>query len=131
MVAYDGSEIPNAAVDMAIKTTKPAKGSVTILHIYLDLEERKSDLLMHGVENAEEDAGGLICTNIELKLKKSGVKYELRVEQKRDIPMGILVVTQKESLEAIVIGTSGSDGKPVGPVYPKLKAQSKIPLLTP
>ena len=35
MIAYDGSEIPNAAVDMAIKTTKPAKGSVTILHIYL------------------------------------------------------------------------------------------------
>ena len=108
MIAYDGSEIPNAAVDMAIKTTKPAKGSVTILHIYLDLEERKSDLLLHGVENAEEDAGSLIFTNIEPKLKKSGVKYELRVEQKRDIPMGILAVAQKESLEAIVIGTSGS-----------------------
>jgi hypothetical protein len=45
--------------------------------------------------------------------------------------MGILVVAQKESLEAIVIGTSGSGGKPMGPVYQKLEAQSKIPLLTP
>jgi hypothetical protein len=53
---------------------------VTLLHVYWDLEERKSDLLMHGVENAEEDAGSLIFTNIEPKLKKSGVKYELRVE---------------------------------------------------
>jgi nucleotide-binding universal stress UspA family protein len=130
LVAYDGSASADAAVDKAIDAAKP-KGSVTLLHVYWDPEERKSDLLMHGVENAEEDAGSRVFTNIEPKLKKSNLEYEMRVEQHRDIPSGILSFATKEGFDAIAIGTSGTGGKAIGPVYQKLKAQTKIPLLTP
>jgi nucleotide-binding universal stress UspA family protein len=130
LVAYDGSASADAAVTKAIETAKP-KGSVTLLYVYWDPEERKSDLLMHEIENAEEDAGSRIFTNIEPELKKSKMEYYLRVEQNRDISDGILSVATKESFDAIAIGTTGTGGKAIGPVYQKLKAQTKIPLLTP
>ena len=130
LVAYDGSESADAAVVKAIEAAKP-KGSVTLLHVYWDPEERKSDLLMHSVENAEQDAGSRIFRDIEPTLKRSKLEYDMRVEQQRDIPEGILAVAQKEGFDAIAIGTTGTGGKMLGPVYEKLKAQSKIPLLTP
>lgn len=130
LVAYDGSASSNAAVEKALEAAKP-KGSVTLLHVYWDPEERKSDLLMHEMENAEQDAGSRVFRDIEPRLKKSKLEYDLRVEQHRDIPAGILAVAQKEGFDAIAIGTTGTGGKMMGPVYQKLKAQSKIPLLTP
>ncbi len=130
LVAYDGSDSSNAAVEKALDAAKP-EGSVTLLHVYWDPEERKSDLLMHETENAEQDAGSRIFRDIEPRLKRSGVEYKLRVEQQRDIPVGILNVATKEGFDAIAIGTTGTGGKMMGPVYQKLKAQNKIPLLTP
>jgi nucleotide-binding universal stress UspA family protein len=130
LVAYDGSDSSNAAVEKALDAVKP-KGSVMLLHVYWDPEERKSDLLMHETENAEQDAGSRIFRDIEPRLKRSGVEYELRVEQQRDIPDGILNVATKEGFDAIAIGTTGTGGKMMGPVYQKLKEKSKIPLLTP
>ena len=130
LVAYDGSEDANMAVQKAIATAKP-NGSVTLVYVYWDPEERKSDLLMHETENAEQDAGSRVFTNIEPKLKKSGVQYDLMVEQHRDIPGGILMIAQKGGFDAIAVGMMGTGGKTMGPVYQKLKAQSKIPLITP
>jgi nucleotide-binding universal stress UspA family protein len=130
LVAYDGSDSSNAAVEKALEAAKP-EGSVTLLHVYWDPEERKSDLLMHETENAEQDAGSRIFRDIEPMLKESKLEYDLRVEQQRDIPAGILNVAEKEGFDAIAIGTTGTGGKMMGPVYQKLKAQSKIPLLTP
>jgi nucleotide-binding universal stress UspA family protein len=86
---------------------------------------------MHEIEGAEEDQGSRVFRDIEPMLKRSKVEYSLRVEQHRDIPAGILAVAQKEGFDAIAIGTTGKGGKMMGPVYQKLKAQSKIPLLTP
>ncbi len=130
LVAYDGSESADAAVAKAIEAAKP-KGSVTLLYVYWDPEERKSDLLMHSVENAEQDAGSRIFRDIEPTLKRSKLEYDMRVEQQRDIPEGILAVSQKEGFDVIAIGTTGTGGKMPGSVYEKLKTQSKIPLLTP
>ncbi len=131
LVAYDGSDSSNMAVAKALETAKANKGSVTLLYVYWDPDERRSDLIMHTVENAEEDQGSRVFTDIEAKLKGSGVEYDLRVEQQSDIPKGILTVAEKEGFDMIAVGTTGTGGKPVGPVYQKLKAQSKIPLLTP
>lgn len=130
LVAYDGSESADMAVKKAIDEARP-EGSVTLLHVYWDPEERKSDLLMHETENAEQDAGSRIFRDIEPMLKESKLEYNLRVEQQRDIPAGILNVAEKEGFDIIAIGTTGTGGKMMGPVYQKLKAQSKIPLLTP
>ena len=80
LVAYDGSESADAAVAKAIEAAKPM-GSVTLLHVYWDPEERKSDLLMHSVENAEQDAGSRIFRDIEPTLKRSKLEYDMRVEQ--------------------------------------------------
>ncbi len=129
LVAYDGSDDANAVVQKAIDAAKP-NGSVTLLFVYWDPEERKSDILMHESENAEEDEGSRVFRDIEPKLKKSGVTYDLREEQYRDIPKGILTIAEKEGFETIAVGVSGTGGKEMGPVYQKLKAQSKIPLLT-
>ena len=130
LVAYDGSDNSDMAVAKALEAAKANKGSVTLLYVYWDPEERRSDLAIHALENAEEDQGSRIFTDIEKKLKVSGVEYDLRVEQQSDIPKGILSVATKGGFDAIAIGTSGTGGKPVGPVYEKIKAQSKIPLLT-
>ncbi len=129
LVAYDGSDDADAAVQKAIDAAKP-NGSVTLLYVYWDPEERKSDLLMHESENAEEDEGSRVFRDIEPKLKKSGITYDLREEQYRDISKGILTIAEKESFDAIAVGITGMGGKEMGPVYQKLKAQSKIPLLT-
>jgi nucleotide-binding universal stress UspA family protein len=130
LVAYDGSDDANAAVQKAIDAAKP-KGSVTLLYVYWDPAERRSDILMHEVENAEEDQGSRIFRDIEPKLKESGVKYDLREEQYRDIPGGILTIAQKGGFDAIAVGKMGTGGKAMGPVYQKLKLESKIPLMTP
>ncbi len=130
LVAYDGSDASNAAVTKALDAAKP-NGSVTLLHVYWDPAERESDLLMHQSENAEEDEGSRVFRDIEPSLKKSGVEYDLREEQHKDIPKGILTIAQKEGFDAIAVGTTGTGGKMQGPVYQKLKEQSKIPLLTP
>ncbi len=129
LVAYDGSEDADAVVQKAIDAVKP-NGSVTLLYVYWDPEERKSDLLMHESENAEEDAGSRVFRDIEPKLKKSGVTYDLREEQYRDISKGILTIAEKEGFDTIAVGTTGMGGKEMGSVYQKLKAQSKISLLT-
>jgi len=125
LVAYDGSDSADAAVAKALEAAKP-KGSVTLLHVYWDPEERKSDLLMHETEGAEEDQGSRVFRDIEPTLKRSKVEYDLRVEQHRDIPAGILAVAQKEGFDAIAIGTTGTGGKMMGPVYQKLKAARGI-----
>jgi len=131
LVAYDGSDSAKAAVEKALEEAKPLKGSVTLLYVYWDPAERDSDEYMQQAENAEEDEGSRIFTDIEPRLKESGVDYDLRVEQYQNIPKGILDIAQKEGFGVIAIGTTGTGGKAMGPVYQKLKAQSKIPLITP
>ena len=111
LVAYDSSERSNAAVDMSLKIAKPAKGSVMLLHVYWDHEERKSDLLMHGIENAE------------------GERRESDISEERH-SYGYTSGCIEGGLRGDSHRHLGLGGKLVGSVYQKLKAQSKIPLLT-
>ena len=130
LVAYDGSESANMATRKAVELAKNKGGTLTLLFVYWDPTERKSDLLMHATENAEEDQGSRVFRDIEKELTKGGVKYDLRVEQYSDIPKRILEIAKKEGFDMIAIGTSGVGGKTEGHVYQAIKSQAKVPIIT-
>jgi len=131
LVAFDGSESSKKAVRKAVDLAKGSGGSLTLLFVYWDPTERRSDLLMHEMEGAEEDQGSRVFRDIERELKTSGVDYDMRVEQYSDIPKGILEIAQKEGFDMIALGTTGITGKKEGPVYHAIKSRSKLPLITP
>jgi nucleotide-binding universal stress UspA family protein len=131
LVAFDGSDSSKMAVRKAVEMAKGNGGSLTLLFVYWDPAERRSDLLMHETEDAEEDRGSRVFRDIEKELKASGVDYDTRVEQYSDIPKGILEIAQKEGFDMIALGTTGITGKAEGPVYQAIKSRSKLPLITP
>lgn len=129
LVTYDGSKGSKAALDAAVELAKKANGSVTLLFIYWDPTERKSDKMIESIENAEEDQGSRVFRDIEKELRKAGANYDLRAEQYDDVAKGILDVARGESFDMIAIGQSGAGGKKQGSIYRKIKEKSKIPLL--
>lgn len=92
LVAYDGSAHADKALSEAIVLAEKFKGTITVLHVAWEKSDDDSRRLLH---HAEE------------KLKKSNVKYKLRVEQSQYPPRRIVRIAMDEACDLIAIGSRG------------------------
>ena len=95
LVAYDGSAHANNALSEAIVLAKEFIGSITLLYVAWKRAYDESSNLLHCAEES---------------LKKSGVKYKLRVERSEYPQRRIVRIAMDEACDLITIGSRGLGG---------------------
>ena len=94
LAGYDGSNNAARALDEAINIAKAFKGTITVLTVFDPSNtEAKGLKLLDEVERT--------------KLKKAGVKYELRTEGSEEIAYTICKIAEAEGFDLIAIGRKG------------------------
>ena len=96
LVAYDGSVHADGAQSEAVDLAKEFSGSIIVVYV-ADLSE-SSEKTKAVLRKPEE------------KLKKAGVKYELRSERSNNAPVSIVRLAEKEKVDLIAIGSRGIGG---------------------
>jgi len=127
LVAYDGSEYADRALNEAADLSKKLNGSVTLLHVFWDPNVKK----LEGTEIRDEPTMQLLA-NAEKNLKKSKIKYEMRSERSDDIPHVILKTAEEEGFDYIAIGSRGRGGAKawiLGSVSSRVVAESACPVI--
>ena len=97
LVAYDGSEFSNRALNEAAEIAKHFKGSVTLLHIYWDDKIEKFE----GTEIREQPELQLMA-DAAMMIKTSQVKYNLKSVRSDDTSRVILKTVKDEGAHALV-----------------------------
>lgn len=127
LVAYDGSEYSEKALQEAIDIAKKFGGSVTLLHVYWDPNIGKFE------ETEIRDQLTLqIMAEAEKKLVASNVAYELRSERSDDAPHVILSTAIRDDFNCIAIGSRGMGGAKawlLGSVSSRVVAESHCPVI--
>lgn len=134
LVAYDGSNESKKAVQEAADMAKRYKGSITILNVYWDPVEKKSDDLAVKIENVNilDEGGYRILDDLEPTLKKMKVQYKLRVEREPNVPKTILRIADQEGFGCIALGCRGLGSARawlLGSVSSRVIAEATIPVL--
>jgi nucleotide-binding universal stress UspA family protein len=117
LVAYDGSAHANNALGEAIDLAEKFKGSITVLYV--------------AWEKSDDDSRNLL-RNAEEKLKKSNVKYKLRVERSNYTPRMIVRIAMDEAFDLIAIGSRGMGGGKgwiLGSVSSRVMEEAPCPVL--
>lgn len=117
LVAYDGSTQADNAINEAIDLVKEFSGSITILHVPWEESDEKSKAMLKKTEE---------------RLKKAGVKYELRSERNNNAPVRIISIAESEKFDLIAIGSRGIGGAKawiLGSVSAKVVAEAPCPVL--
>ncbi len=96
LAAYDGSVPADNAISEAIDLVKEYSGSIIVVYV-ADLSE-----------SSEKSKAVLMKT--EEKLKKAGVKYELRSERSNNAPFSIVRLAEREKVDIIAMGSRGIGG---------------------
>ena len=117
LVAYDGSAHANNALSDAIDLAERFKGSITVLYV--------------AWEKSDDDSRNLL-RNAEEMLKKSNVKYKLRVERSNYTPRMIVRIAMDEAFDLIAIGSRGMGGGKgwiLGSVSSRVMEEAPCPVL--
>ena len=126
LVGWDGSMSSNAALDKAVEIAKLSKTSITVLYVYYDPTIAKSDMMIEQTENSEEDMGSRVFRDIEMKLAKTGINYDLRTDEGNDEVKAITRIAEAEGYDLIVIGAGV---KRLGSVADRVSAGKKVKTL--
>jgi len=127
LVAYDGSEYSNRALNEAADLAKKFNGSVTLLHVFWEDEVKK----LEGTEIRDQPTMRLLV-DAEKGLKASNVKYEMRSERSNDPPKVILKTAADEGFDCIAMGSRGRGGAKawiLGSVSSRVVAESTCPVI--
>jgi nucleotide-binding universal stress UspA family protein len=127
LVAYDGSEYANMALNEAIDIAKKFNGTVTLLHVFWEGQVKK----LEETEIRDQPTIQLMA-NAEKILKTSKVKYELRSERSDDAPHIILKAAEDGGFNCIAIGSRGRGGAKawiLGSVSSRVVAESHCPVI--
>jgi len=117
LVAYDGSALAEKALGQAIDIAEKFNGSIIVVHVAWEQPDDESRRVLH---RAEE------------KLKRTGLKYELRSERSQYPPRRIVRIAMDEACDLIAIGSRGfSMDKAwlIGSVSSKVIEDSPCPVL--
>jgi nucleotide-binding universal stress UspA family protein len=126
LVGWDGSMSSNAALDKAAEIAKSSKASMTVLYVYYDPTIAKSDKMIEETENSEADMGSRVFREVEAKLMKTGVDYDLRTDEGNDEAKAITRIAEAEGFDLIVVG---SGVKRAGSVADRVSAGKKVKTL--
>lgn len=126
LVGWDGSISSNAALDKAVEIAKSSKASITLLYVYYDPTIVKSDKMIEQTENSEADVGSRVFHDVEMKLKKMGVDYDLRTDEGIDEARAIMRTAEAEGYDLIVVGAGL---KRIGSVADRISAGKKVKTL--
>ena len=95
LVAYDGSDHANMALSEAVELARKFSGFITVLHICWEESDEESQKLLSGASE---------------RLKKTGVRFEVRSERGQNIPRRITRIATEENYDLIAIGSRGLGG---------------------
>ena len=127
LVAYDGSEFANRALNEAVDIAKKVNGSVTLIHVFWDPNVKKYE----GTEVRDQPTIQLMA-DAEKILKASKVKHELRSERSDDAPHVILKAANEGGFDYIAMGSRGRGGAKawiLGSVSSRVVAESHCPVI--
>ena len=95
LVAYDGSDNANMALSEAAELARKFSGSIGVLHVCWEESDEESQKLLSGASE---------------RLKKTGVRFEVRSERGQNIPRRITRIATEENYDLIAIGSRGLGG---------------------
>jgi len=113
LVPFDGSEYSKKAILESIRLAEKFNSRVTVLNVCWEKSDEKSLLLLK--DNEEP-------------LKKSGIRYTLRVIRAKFAAEKILEIIDKEGFDCVVLGARGISGTKdflLGSVSTEVAAKSK------
>jgi nucleotide-binding universal stress UspA family protein len=128
LVPYDGSINSQNAVSESIDLATKYAGSVTLLNVHWD---RGATGTYDGTEIRDQPVLKLY-EDIEKKLKKSGVSYELMTKSDANAPSVILNVLKDGGYDTIVMGCRGLGGARawlLGSVSTRVAAEATCPVI--
>jgi len=117
LVPFDGSDYSKKAVTESIRLAEKFNSRVTVLNVCWEKSDEKSLLLLKGNEEP---------------LKKSGIRYTLRVVRAKFPAEKILEIIDKEGFDCVVLGARGISGTKdflLGSVSTKVAAESKCTVI--
>jgi len=117
LVPFDGSDYSKKAVTESIRLAEKFNSRVTVLNVCWEQSDEKSQLLLKVNEE---------------HLKKSGIRYTLRVVRAKFPAEKILEIIDKEGFDCVVLGARGISGTKdflLGSVSAEVAAKSKCTVI--
>ncbi|MDF0727287.1 universal stress protein [Cytobacillus sp. S13-E01] len=131
LLAWDGSEHSTRAVDKAIEIAKCDSESKVVVVYVADTSKAKSEVLQNWNNIDITGTKELRFRNIEEKVKKSEIQYEIKMLQGEPGP-AIVEYTNKNQFDVVVIGSRGLNALQemvLGSVSHKIAKRANCPVL--